>query len=186
MWRLFAVYLLVSLSAAHAGEVADNAAKAEVELAKGDAKAAIAAFQSAQDALWRAMPLTLLNITHTISITSVGIYEVRPNHVYKRNDVALIYFEPFGFAHGKDGFGNNTIEFSFDAGLKGLDGAVIFQAKDLLFDKMSTRGHNREMYLKISLTLGQTPPGKYVAEFTIKDKISGKTAAFSTDVEITE
>lgn len=187
MLRLTAIWLLAATSVATAGPVADQAAKAEQQLEKGDAKAALADLEAAQDALWQKMPLTLTDIQHAVSITSVGTYEIRPSHSYKQGESVLIYLQAYGYGFGKDGFGNNKIEFTFDATMKSVaTGAVVLNGKDVAFDIVTSRIKNRELFLKILFELGRLPADKYVADVTIRDKTSGKTANFSTDIEVTQ
>ncbi|WP_258052158.1 hypothetical protein [Mesorhizobium sp. INR15] len=108
------VALAISAPAAFAGEISDQAAEAEKLLQAGDGAGALAKFNGAEEALWKAMPLGVMNVRQVDSATGFGIYSERANHVYKPGEQVALYMEPVGYGYGSDGLGNSSIALSVD------------------------------------------------------------------------
>lgn len=179
---------LLLATAAQAGPVADHAAAADAALAEGKALAALSEFDKAQDALWTALPLTIRKAVHVASASAVGIYSERQNAVYAPGERMLIYVEPVGYGYGDDGLGNKVIALSVDLTLKSEAGAALGSIDNIGSIKLSSRAKNRELFFSLNLSLDKAsiPVGKYIADFTMRDLNSTKTAPFSVSFEIAE
>jgi hypothetical protein len=190
MNRLLLALALVAMTSVpvFAGDVADRAAAAEKALAGGDALGAINEFNAAQDALWTAMPLTIRKVEQVSAASGVGIYTVRADHRYKPNEQLLLYIEPVGYTFGDDGLGNKVIALAVDLTLKSGAGEELGTIADIANVKLSSRVKNREFFLKLDVSLdpSSAPPGKYLADFAVRDQNSDKVAKFSVDFEIAE
>ena len=169
-----------------AGEVADHATAAEKALAGGDALGAITQFDAAQDALWTAIPLTIRKVEQVSAASGVGIYTVRADHRYQPSEKLHLYIEPVGYNFGDDGLGNKVIALAVDLTLKSAAGEELGTIADITSIKLSSRVRNRELFFNLNLSLdpSSTPPGKYLADFTVRDQNSDKAAKFSIDFEI--
>lgn len=186
MKSILAVLLALAISApaAFAGEISDRAAEAEKALLAGDGAGALEKFRSAEDALWQAMPLGVLNVKHITAASGFGAYAERPNNVYKPGEEIVLYMEPVGYGYGSDGLGNNQIALYVDLTVLSQSGEKLGSVEKLGRIQLATRSHNRELFFKLNVSLDGVPPGKYRADFLMHDENSQKTAPFTTDFEI--
>lgn len=174
----------ISTSAAFGGEIADRATEAEKLLQAGDGAGALDKMRSAEDALWQAMPLAVLNVKQVDSTGGFGIYSERANHIYKPGEKIVLYMEPVGYGYGSDGLGNNKIALSVDITVVSSAGESLGTSEKVSRIQIASRSHNRELFFKLDLSLDGLPPGKYRCDFLMHDENSSKTAPFSTDIEI--
>jgi hypothetical protein len=93
----------ISTSAALAGEIADRAMEAEKLLQAGNGAGALEQFRSAEDALWQAMPLAVLNVRQIDTASGFGIYSERVNHIYKPSEKIVLYMDLLGMATAPTG-----------------------------------------------------------------------------------
>ncbi|RWE35955.1 MAG: hypothetical protein EOS78_17885 [Mesorhizobium sp.] len=176
--------LAVSVPAAFSGEISDRAAEAEKLLQSGDGAGALEKFHSAEEALWKAMPLGVMNVKQVDSASGFGIYSERANHVYKPGEQVVLYMEPVGYGYGSDGLGNSSIALSVDLTVLSESGEKLGTFEKIGRVQVASRSHNRELFFKLDLSLTGLPPGKYRCDFVMHDENSNKTAPFGTDVEI--
>ncbi|UDL87531.1 hypothetical protein LGH82_20335 [Mesorhizobium sp. PAMC28654] len=176
--------LMVSAPAALAGEISDRATEAEKLLQSGDSAGALEKFRSAEDALWQAMSLAIMNVKQVDSATGFGIYSERANHTYKPGEKIFLYMEPVGYGYGSDGLGNSQIALSVDLTVVSESGENLGTFEKIGSVKVASRSHNRELFFKLDLSLDGLPPGKYRCDFVMHDENSNKTAPFTTDIEI--
>lgn len=179
--------LIISTStAAYAGEIADKAAEAEKALQANDGAGALAKFRDAEEALWTAMPLAVMNVRQVTSASGFGIYSERPDHIYKPGEEILLYMEPVGYGYGSDGLGNNQIALYVDLTLLSAAGEKLGTFEKLGRIQLASRSHNRELFFKLHVSVDGVPAGKYRADFLMHDENSQKTAPFTTDFEIAQ
>ena len=188
MKSILAVLLaaVVSTSTAFAGEIADRATEAEKLLQAGNGTGAREKFRSAEDALWQAMPLAVLNVTQVDTASGFGVYSERANHIYKPGEKIVLYMEPVGFGYGSDGLGNSMIALSVDIDVVSAAGESLGTMEKVGRIQLASRSHNRELFFKLDLSLDGLPPGKYRCDFVMHDENSNKTAPFTTDIEIAQ
>ena len=65
-------------------------------------------------------------------------------------------------------------------------GEMIAEVADVANLALTSRYKNREFQANLTYTLTGITPGNYVLETTLRDKNSGKTGRFETEVEFTE
>ncbi|WP_376702688.1 hypothetical protein RQ479_22485 [Mesorhizobium sp. ISC25] len=178
--------LAISVPAAFAGEIGDRAAEAEKLLQSGDTAGALEKFRGAEDALWQAMPLAILNVHQVETAEGFGIYTERASHAYKPGDEIILYMEPVGYGYGSDGLGNKVIELSVDFTIFSESGEKLGTIDKVSRVQVASRSRNRELFFKLNLSLNADglPPGKYRADFIMHDENSGKKAPFTTDFEV--
>ncbi len=176
--------LIMTATAAHAGDITDNAAAAEKALQSNDGAGALAKFRDAEEALWTAMPLQVLNVKHITSAGGFGVYSERANHIYKPGEEIVLYMEPVGYGYGSDGLGNNQIALNVDLTVLTESGEKLGSQEKIGRVQLASRAHNREMFFKLNVSIDGLPAGKYRADFLMHDENSQKAAPFSTDFEI--
>jgi hypothetical protein len=187
MRRMLAVAIVALwASASTAGEIADRAAEAERLLETGQGLDIIETFEQAQDVLWTAMPLTIRRVVLVSEASGVGVYRPRGNNRFRADEALLLYIEPVGYGYGNDGLGNNVIELAVDLTLRTEAGELLGTIEDIGSIKVSSRSRNRELFFNLTLTFtgGTVGPGRYRAEFLMRDKNSSKTATFTVDFVI--
>lgn len=183
-----AIAVIMGVLPVAAGEVADFATAAEKALADNKPLQAIAEFEKAQDALWAAMPLTIRKVALVTSASGVGVYTLRDGATYAPGERLLLYVEPVGYGYGDDGLGNKVIALSVDLTLKSEAGEALGTIENIGSIKLSSRTRNRELFFSLNLSLdaASIPPGRYLADFTMRDGNSDKTAPFSVAFEIVQ
>lgn len=174
----------LSISVAFSGEISDRATEAEKLLQSDNPAGALQKFRQAEDALWKAMPLTASNFQQVESASGFGIYTSRSSHLYKPKGTVALYMEPVGYGYGSDGLGNNQIMLSIDISIFSSSGEKIITMKNIARAQIASHERNREMYIVLNVTLGDIPPGKYRADVVLHDEVSKKEASFPTDFEV--
>jgi hypothetical protein len=169
-----------------AGPIADKAIEAEQALAGNNPAAALAAMEAAYDRFWADMPMQVRNAQLVESASGYGVFQPREGMAFKRGEPLEIYIEPLGYGYGNDGLGNKQIALTFDVALNDTAGKTLVQQRDLTKITVSSRTLNRELFNTITLNLGNTPVGRYVATFTVRDLNSAKQANFDIPFEIAE
>jgi hypothetical protein len=179
-----AACVLIS-SAARAGEVTDAAARAEALLTEGKTQEALAAFDSATDAFWSALPLTFATATFADSVQSHGEYAPRAEAKFHAGETALIYLEPIGFAWTAEGDSFRT-NLEADVEIRSTKGAIFAQAEKFATFERTSRHKSRELDLRIRLALPQLKPGDYELLVTLRDMAAGKAATANLPFTLSE
>ncbi len=174
--------------AAAAGPLGDLAARAEQRLALGDTAGALAVAADLQGQIWDASPEIGLHDALLVAepAPGFGLYNPRADNKFKPGAPVYIYAEPYGFGYGSGGDGLYTIDFAVDLRVTTLMGEMIAEVADVANLALTSRYKNREFQANLTYTLTGITPGTYVLETTLRDKNSGKTGRFETEVEFTE
>ena len=135
-------------------------------------------------AAWEKTPLTVRNAVFVTEKAPIyGAYSARPA-TFKRGETLLVYMEPVGYGWQPQGE-EVVLGISLDVVLKSKDGKILGGQEKFLNYRQTSRHKLRELMLNVTLTLGQTPPGEYVAEFVARD-LGGKSGTVSLPFTITE
>ncbi|HUP98092.1 MAG TPA: hypothetical protein VM073_09130 [Usitatibacter sp.] len=110
-----------------------------------------------------------------------GDYEPRADNVYKRGEELLFYGEPKNLMLQKDAKGVYQPAFDVDVEIKGPGDASMKKDKFMTF-KLPTRSRVQDIFLNLTLSLGQAPAGKYNVKFTVRDLNSKKVASAASDI----
>ena len=95
---------LMSAAPLFSGEITDAAAKAEALFGEGKYQESLAALDTAREAIWQKAPLTFGKTLFVVSDPAgYGVYDLRDNNEFKPGEQLVIYTEPQGYAHGRDG-----------------------------------------------------------------------------------
>jgi len=178
--------LLLASSASNAGPIADKAAEAERLLEAGDSLGAVAALDAAVEVAWAAMPLTVRNVQHVTQATGYGVYVPRDSNVYKSGEKLFLYAEILGYQIGQDPIGNKLISTDLGIKLKDDAGKTLVSVDRGFNFSQAVRVFNKEFFFNVDLNFTGAPPGNYVAEMTVTDRASNKSAVFDVPFQIIE
>lgn len=167
-----------------AGDISDQAAKAEQLEKQGDYIGAISALDDAIGSVWEKSPLQFRKVLFVDSAEGYGVYAKRESPVFKKGEPLLVYAEPIGFAYGKNALGNTEITLLVDFELQNDEGKTIYQKDDFVTIALPVRYHNREFNMTITVKLSGLSAGKYAGKFHVRDKYSDKSGDFSLPFSI--
>ncbi|MBL4929963.1 hypothetical protein [Fuscibacter oryzae] len=185
---LLALGPLLAPGLAHAGPVADQAAKADQLAESGDFAGALAAAEEMKAALWDQLPgLTFLNaFPVTERSAGYGLYNPRENTLYKQGEPIQLYAEPQGFGYGDGGEGIVKVGFYVDLQVMGQDGQELANMAGITEIDYAVRAKVREFAADVTYNFEGLGPGKYRLITTLRDKNSAKTGSFETEIEVTD
>ncbi|MGL5008974.1 MAG: hypothetical protein ACRC6I_03775 [Paracoccaceae bacterium] len=147
---------------------------------------ALSSAEAALEAVWQEMPITFRNVAVVNSVEGFGVYEERPDAVFKAGEPIVIYAEPLGYGWKDNGDGTYTFGFAVDLQLKTADGTVVAGQEDFLTLETTTRAKNKEFQLTLTLNADGVPPGEYTIEYTTRDIASEKSGTISVPIEVVE
>jgi hypothetical protein len=161
-----------------AGEVTDAAREAEALAEAGQPVQALAAIEKAFNALWDKAPLQFSEALFVAAKPQgFGIYDMRPNAVFRSGEDMLVYAEPFGYGYGRDGDAF-LIAFDADFELRTSGGQILHARKDFARLDMTSRRRNKEFQIFITYNFQGLKPGDYVLSTTLRDRNSTKSGTF--------
>lgn len=169
---------------ASAGEVADMAASAEKQAAKGDHAAAIQTMRQALLKVWSQSKLAVKNPNFVARKASgYGIFDARPSNVFNTGEKILVYVEPVGYKWSeKDGIFRSNL--TADVQLKSADGKVLGGQEGFGQFNLASRVQNTEYYISLTYSFTGVAPGKYIVGTILHDKIGGTSTSFDLPFEI--
>jgi hypothetical protein len=169
---------------AYAGQIVDLAKQAEEQSTDGKSLDAYETMRKAVFQVWNASPLLFRKALFvTSSPAGFGIYDPRPDNVFKQGEKIYIYVEPVGFGwEAKDGL--NHAELVADLALKDGEGTVVGKQEGFGTFTFNSREQNIELLTSISFEFPEAPAGKYTAMLTFHDKVGDKSASFELPFEI--
>ena len=183
----FLLAFVVGLGAAspsHAQNVQELAKRATAEAKRGKDLKAYNTIRKAAMRLWEQSPLLFREALFVKSApTGYGIYDPRPNNVFRPGEKLLIYVEPVGFTWKKQG-GLNHAELVSDLVLKDSEGEVLGEQAGFGTFTFDSRDTNMEVMTALTIDFTEAPTGKYVAELKFTDKLGEKSASFELPFEI--
>lgn len=178
--------VLALAGTALAGPVADKATEVETATTNGDFLTAMKGAQEISDMVWEATPGLIF--TETLPVAELaagyGLYNPRPDTIYKAGEEIILYAEPFGFGYGVGGEGLFTIGFAVDLQVLDETGGELANVQNVTELNLASRYKNREFQANLTYNLDGIEPGKYRLITTLRDKNSAKTGSFETAIEI--
>jgi len=186
---VFALALLAGASfatVASAEELTDLAKQAESDVKDGKNLDAYDAMRKATLQVWNASPLLFRkSIFVSGSPDGFGIYDPRPDNVFKPGEKLIIYVEPVGFAwQAKEGL--NHAQLVVDLIMKDGEGNVVAQQQGFGTFTFDSREQNTETMTVVTIDFGEAPAGKYTAELKFNDTVGDKSASVELPFEIKE
>jgi len=169
---------------AHAEDLAGLAKQAQSDAKDGKNLEAYDTMRKAAQQVWNDGPLLFRkSLFVTKPPAGFGIYNPRPDSVFKPGEKLILYVEPVGFAwKPKDGL--NHAALMADLVLKDEEGTVIGQQDGFATFTFDSREENLEIMAAVTIDFTEAPAGKYEAELKFADKNSDKSATFSLPFEI--
>jgi hypothetical protein len=186
---VFALALLAGASfatVASAEDLTDLAKQAESDVKDGKNLDAYDAMRKATLQVWNVSPLLFRkSIFVSGSPDGFGIYDPRPDNVFKPGEKLIIYVEPVGFAwQAKEGL--NHAQLVVDLIMKDGEGNVVAQQQGFGTFTFDSREQNTETMTVVTIDFGEAPAGKYTAELKFNDTVGDKSASFELPFEIKE
>jgi hypothetical protein len=171
---------------AHAEELTDLAKQAEGELKNGKNVEAYDTARKAALQVWNAGPLVFRKAIFVSSKPGgFGVYDPRPDNMFKPGEKLIIYVEPVGFTwKPKDSL--NHAQLIVDLELKDGDGNVVAQQQGFGNFTFDSREQNMETMTVVTIDFADAPAGKYAAELTFHDTVGDKSASLELPFEIKE
>ncbi|GAB1479911.1 hypothetical protein MASR2M74_24810 [Paracoccaceae bacterium] len=182
-----AALILALNGAVLAGPVAEKAAEAEAAMGSGDYLGGLAAAREITEQVWDATPgiLFLETLPVTEAAAGFGLYNPRPDAVYKTGEPIILYAEPVGFGYGTGGEGLFNVGFAVDLQVLDEAGQELGNVENVTELNLTARYKLREFQANLTYNLEGIAPGKYRLVTTLRDKNSPKTGSFETVIEIT-
>jgi hypothetical protein len=166
------------------GEITDAAAKAETLFGEGKFQDSLAALDKARDAIWQKAPLTFGKTLFVVSDPGgYGVYDLRDNNEFKPGEQLVIYTEPKGYAHGRDG-AIYVLNLKLDFEIKNKEGGSLAKQENFSAWALRSRVANREFMGKVTYNFTGIEPGEYEVITTVRDQNSAKTGMFSMPFKI--
>jgi hypothetical protein len=165
---------MISL-AALAGPAADKAGELEAAAASGNVAAAIAAYDTADEALWAALPFAARAAVFTeTGQNAYATYTPRASSVFHAGDTANVYIEPVGYGFIADG-GMKRVSFNSGIEIRTPEGLILGRTDDFAKLDWSGRTPSYEVPATISVALPALKPGDYLMDVTLTDAASSKS-----------
>lgn len=175
---------LMSAAPLFSGEITDAAAKAEALLGEGKFQESLAALDGAREAIWQKAPLSFGKTLFVVSDPGgYGVYDLRDNNEFKQGEQLVIYTEPQGYAHGRDG-AIYLLNLKLDFEIKTKAGESIAKQENFSSWALRSRVANREFMGKVTYNFTGIEPGEYEVVTTVRDQNSAKSGTFSMPFKI--
>ncbi len=175
---------LLSAAPSFSGEITDAAAKAEALLGEGKFQESLAALDAARDAIWQKAPLTFGKTLFVVSDPGgYGVYDLRDNNEFKPGEQLVIYTEPQGYAHGRDG-AIYLLNLKLDFEIKRKAGESLAKQENFSAWTLRSRVANREFMGKVTYNFTGIEPGEYEVVTTVRDQNSAKSGSFAMPFRI--
>lgn len=170
-----AVAAVIIASGAGAGEISQHAAAADDLLQAGKPEEALAAFDQATDAFWRASPLQVRTATFANSVGGFGRYQPREDANFRSGETATVYLAPVGYGFVEDA-PSWRVALTTDLEIRTPGGLILARADD--FGDLAWQGRTRshEVHAAIAVALPDLKPGDYLLHLTLTDRASAKSA----------
>jgi hypothetical protein len=110
-----------------------------------------------------------------------GDYEERKSLTYKRGEQLIFYGEPKNLVM-RNAKGTYEPAFDVDVEVSGPGGKM--KKDNFMSFNLPTRSRVQDIFLNLTLSLGEAPPGKYNVKFTVRDKNSKKSASAAADITL--
>ena len=167
-----------------AGEITDAAAKAEKLFGAGKYQESLAALDAAREAIWAKAPLTFGKTLFVVSDPGgYGVYDLRDNNEFKPGEQLVIYTEPQGYGHGRDG-AIYLLNLKLDFEIRNKAGESLAKQENFSSWTLRSRVANREFMGKVTYNFTGIEPGEYEVITTVRDQNSPKSGHFTMPFKI--
>ena len=140
------------------------------------------ALEAQLDKAREAAPMTIRNFMLVSRPAKYfGDFEPRKGDAYARGQELHFYAEPRNLVMKKNAAGLFEPALEVDIEVAPEEGQPHKQPKFMAV-KIPSRSRIQDLYLNMTVSLGQTPPGKYKIKFVVRDMNSKKSASVSQAV----
>jgi len=117
-----------------------------------------------------------------------GIYNIRPNSVFKQDDVFYMYGEPKNFTYNEIQEGIYELHFKGEVYLLDEDNNVIFGEMNFLEYPLTSHVRNSEIFISAAIPVNNLglSSGNYKFRVVIKDILSQKTTEAIIEFSVVE
>ena len=186
MQKLFlglAVWLIAAAPLA-ASEITDAAAKAETLFGEGKYQESLVALDAAREVIWQKAPLTFGKTLFVVSDPGgYGVYDLRDNNEFKPGEQLVIYTEPQGYAHARDG-AIYLLNLKLDFEIRNKAGETLAKQENFSAWTLRSRVANREFMGKVTYNFTGIEPGEYEVITNVRDQNSAKSGSFTMAFKI--
>ena len=154
------------------GPLVDAATAAEAKAAAGDAKGAYELVRKAVGDFAVGLPLTIgTGVFVTTVPTAFGIYEPRPNAVFKPGEALITYIEPIGLTwkQATADPAKQQTDFTVDFELLDTKGTILGSQKTFGQFSFVSFIRNQEIFAHLRMDITGAPAGDYVMRYTLND-----------------
>ena len=134
---------------------------------------------------WTKTPITVRRAVFVVEgARGYGMYDERPNNVFKPGEKLHMYAEPVGYGWKEKSKG--IFEFGFDIGfvVKDAKGKILGGNENFSHSTLTSHERAREFMLNLDLSVTGVPDGDYVVEWQIRDVTGSKTGKFELPFQI--
>lgn len=182
---IIAVMLLaVSGGATLAGEIEDLAREAEAKANAGQYLDAVETLRRAINALTAKGPLALRRVQFIAEPPKgFGIYQPRPNNVFRPGEPLIVYAEPVGMGWRAAGDVHRA-DVVTDFEIRTSDGKILGGQKEFGRFEFTSHDRNQEIMTHLTIRLSGAQRGSYVFAATYRDQVNSKSATLELPFEI--
>jgi len=171
---------LVPAAGLRAQDLATETSAAEALAAQGKFVEALDAMRDAVILLWEKVPL---GFRHALWLSGApggwGMYTPRPSVSFAAGEDMIAYAEPVGFGWRRTEDGLWLMDWSADVVIKAKDGSELKRVTDFQHLTVASHERNQEVFASFTYSFSGIPPGDYVVDTILRDKVSGKSGTFS-------
>ena len=168
-----------------AADLNDLATETERFLKQGNTEEAMERLDRMVDIVWESSPMMIGRVAFVESATGYGLFVPRAaGNTFKQGEKMLVYVEPAAFGYGRSGAGSYTIGFDVGLELKDSAGEKIYSNPTFGEVAQPARYKNREFFLDMTFNFAGLSIGDYIADVTLNDQNSKKSASFSLSFTI--
>lgn len=110
-----------------------------------------------------------------------GDYAARASREYRRGEKIHLYAEPKNLVQTKNATGVYEPALEIDIEVRPEKGEVMKQP-NFMSMRIPSRSRIHDLFVNMSVSLGQAPPGKYTLKFTFRDLNSKKAATVDQEL----
>lgn len=136
-------------------------------------------------AVWADMPLSFRNASLVEgSVAGYGNFTAATASTYSSGEPIHVYVEVLGYGWQANEDGTQSVVLDVDLALKTAEGKQAASEDKFLSTDIRSLSQNLETFLTFDATLTDFAPGAYTLEFTVRDRVSGKSGSFSLPVTL--
>ena len=153
-----------------AGEIADLGREAEAKATAGQHLEAVETLRRAIGLLTAKGPLAVRRVQFIVEPPKgFGIYQPRPNNVFRQGEPLIVYAKPVGMGWVAEGGANRALVVT-DFEIRSPDGKVLGSQKEFGRFQFISREQNQEVMTHLTITLSGAPVGRYIFVGTYRDR----------------